>query len=295
MYRFAVIMMGFCDPQVAAAEELFVSQQLTRLGEYSSGIEGPAVDKAGNLYVVNFKRKGTVGRIASGASHSELFLELPSGSRGNGIRFDTAGRMFVADFRKHNIFVVESGERVPHVYVHDERFNQPNDLAVAADGTLFASDPSFRKGSGQVWRIDRRMDGRGQATLMHTTRRLGTTNGIDLSPDGKLLYVGESSSHELWVYQIRGNELASPQRLKVLAGEPDGLRTDVDGNIYVVTSEGKVSVLTPNGTHVRDVPLIGREPTNLTFGGPDGRTVYVTQRDGRYIETFRTNSPGREF
>ena len=72
-----------------------------------------------------------------------LFLELPSGSVGNGIRFDMAGRMFVADFRKHNIFMVEPGGRAPLLYVHDNRFNQPNDLAVAVDGTLFASIPTF--------------------------------------------------------------------------------------------------------------------------------------------------------
>jgi hypothetical protein len=45
---------------------------------------------------------------------------------------------------------------------------------------------------------------------------------------------------------------------------------------------------------VREVPLRGKVPTNLTFGGPDGRSVFVTQKDGKFIETFRADRPGRE-
>ena len=54
-------------------------------------------------------------------------------------------------------------------------------------------------------------------------------------------------------------------------------------------------MLTPDGKTVREIPLRASEPTNLAFGGPDGRTVYVTQRKGGFIETFRVDRPGREF
>src|SRR5918993_2192888 len=84
------------------AQALFESRQLTPAGEYTSGIEGPAVDATGVLYVVNFERKGTIGRLPVGAARSELFARLPEGSIGNGIRFDPEGRMYVADFKKHN-------------------------------------------------------------------------------------------------------------------------------------------------------------------------------------------------
>ena len=55
---------------------LFQSQQLTRAGEYTFGIEGPAVDIAGNLYVVNFQKAGTIGKLQPGAAASELFATL---------------------------------------------------------------------------------------------------------------------------------------------------------------------------------------------------------------------------
>ena len=54
-------------------------------------------------------------------------------------------------------------------------------------------------------------------------------------------------------------------------------------------------MLAPDGRALREIALIAREPTNLAFGGPDGKTVYVTQRQGGFIETFRVDRPGREF
>jgi sugar lactone lactonase YvrE len=279
-----------------AAPALFESQQVTPSGEYTSGIEGPAVDAGGTLYVVNFQRQGTIGKLSPGATRSELFAALPAGSIGNGIRFDRDGRMYVADFKKHNVFVFERGQAVPRIYFHSARFNQPNDLAVAADGTLYASDPNFSRGTGQVWRITRAPDGNGRGEMMSSERRMGITNGLDLSPDGATLYVSEPNTREVWAYRLEGTKLAAPSLVKKFEGsELDGLRTDVDGRVFVTRPlNGTVAVLAPDGTLVREVLLRGKEPTNLTFGGPDGKTVFVTQREGRFIEAFNVDRPGRE-
>ena len=78
--------------------------------------------------------------------------------------------------------------------------------------------------------------------------------------------------------------------------ELDGLRTDVTGRIFVARpSAGDVSIVNPDGSLVRKVATLGKEPTNLTFGGVDGKTVFVTQKDGKFIEAFLTDQPGREF
>jgi sugar lactone lactonase YvrE len=85
--------------------------------------------------------------------------------------------------------------------------------------------------------------------------------------------------------------------------EVDGLRTDVDGRIFLARpSAGKISIITiipgkdgkRDRTLLNEVLTVGYEPTNLTFGGPDGKTVFVTQKDGKFIEAFRTDRPGRE-
>jgi signal peptidase len=282
----------------AAAETgLYLSRQLTLSGEYTFNIEGPAVDRAGNLYVVNFQRPGTVGKLATGGTASELFATLPEGSVGNAIRFDKSGRMFVADYKKHNIFVIEPGTSEPRPYFQSDEFNQPNDLTVAADGTLYASDPNWKGRTGQVWRITPGADGNGVGEKMASPRPMSTTNGIDLSPDGKTLYVGESDSNEIWAYRLEGGTLTSPRLLKKFTNASiDGLRTDVDGRIYVARIlKGMILILSPNGAVEREVPLTAKEPTNLAFGGADGKTVFVTQRKGGFIESFRVARPGREF
>ena len=296
-----------------AQQELFVSKRLTAPDEYTGLIEGPAVDAAGNLYVCNLAvaetpdKGGAIGKVKAGATRSTLFATLPvtkvgsqfRKSKAAGIRFDRDGRMYVADFNNHNVFVFGPGQSTPTVYFHGD-FHQPNDLAIAADGTLYASDPKFSQSTGRIWRIRRGPDGKGLGEVM-TGRTMGVTNGLDLSPDGKTLYVSESNTREIWAYRIDGAKLVDERKLVAFGAPPpkfdlDGLRTDVDGLIYVTQNlAGKISVFTPQGQKAREpIKTVGKKPSNLTFGGPDGRTVFVTQADGGFIESFRVERPGRE-
>ena len=124
-----------------------------------------------------------------------------------------------------------------------------------------------------------------------------TTNGLDLSPDGKTLYVGESETRVIWAYRIEGTALASPRLVKKFDGfDIDRIRSDVDGRLLVARMlKGTVVTLDGNGRQQREIALTAAEPSNLAFGGTDGRTVYVTQRKGGYIESFLADRPGREF
>jgi signal peptidase len=315
---------------VAAGEELFVSKPLTPVKEYTSHIEGPAVNAAGDLFVANIKIPGAgddgggIGQVKSGATTSELFLpRLPSQNGvqgiGNGIRFDQQNRMYVADFKNHMIHVFDAGPTTTRRDYFVARpniqgkpvFNQPNDLAIARDGTLYASDP--KGGTGRIWKIIKAADGTVSGKPMTSTRTMGRTNGLDLSPDNKTLYVSESKVHavpaSVWAYRINGTALADPVPLKTFTegGDVDGLRVDTDGRIFVTRAEvgkigqmiGQVFILVPPGavgTAPDPVTTQGKNPTNLTFGGADGRDVFVTQADPAklFIERFRTNRPGRE-
>src|SRR5580692_952904 len=279
-----------------AQDALFRSRQITPTGEYTFGIEGPAVDERGNLYVANFGKPGTIGKVAAGASQSELFAILPEGSIANAIRFDRDGRMFVADYKKHNIFLVGPDGKDIATYFHSDDFNQPNDMTIASDGTIYASDPHWKRHDGQVWRIRKSADGEVVGERMTADRRMSTTNGIDLSPDGKTLYVGASDTREIWSYRIDGTHLLSPRLVKRFDDfDIDGLRTDTGGDLFVARIlKGTIAVLSPQGKRKREVKLTAKEPTNLAFGGSDGRTVFVTQRQGGFVESFRTDHPGRE-
>ena len=288
---------GLIASTATAQEAPFQSRQITPAGEYTFGIEGPAVDQRGNLYVVSFGKPGTIGKLPAGASQSELFAVLPEGSIGNAIRFDRDGRMFVADYKKHNIFLVSPDGKEVETYFHSDDFNQPNDLTIAADGTIYASDPHWKRHDGQIWRIAKSVDGTVVGEKMIATRKMSTTNGIDLSPDGKTLYVGESDTREIWAYRIDGTRLLSPRLVKRFADfDIDGLRTDTSGNLYVARIlKGTIAVLTSAGRLLREIELKAKEPTNLAFGGLDGKTVFVTQRQGGFVESFRADRPGREF
>lgn len=283
-------------PLVAADTKLFDSVQVTPGSEYTFGIEGPAADLDGNLFVVNLGKPGTIGKLPAGGAASELFTTLPEGSVGNAIRFDRSGTMFIADYKKHNIFAIPKGATEPAVWFHSDAMSQPNDITVARDGTIYASDPNWKGREGHIWRIAKAPDGTAQGQVMSAPRAMGTTNGIDLSPDGKTLYVGESSNGQIWSYAINGNELTDARMVKAFQPDTvDGLRTDVTGRLYVARIlKGTIALMKPSGAVEREIALKGKEPTNLAFGGSDGKTVFVTQRQGGFVEAFRTDQPGRE-
>lgn len=198
--------------------------------------------------------------------------------------------------RPRSIFAIPKGATEPVVWFHSDEMSQPNDITIAHDGTIYASDPNWKGRSGHIWRVARAADGSVQGEIMTAPRAMGTTNGIDLSPDGKTLYVGESSNGQVWSYTIRGNELADARLVKAFQPDTiDGLRTDVTGRLYVARIlKGTISLMKPNGAVEREIALKGKEPTNLAFGGSDGKTVFVTQRQGGFIESFRIDQQGRE-
>ncbi|HCS51792.1 MAG TPA: gluconolactonase, partial [Planctomycetaceae bacterium] len=153
---------------------------------------------AGNLYAVNLQRQGTIGRVIPNGSTS-VFVELPEGSIGNGIRFNADGDFYVADYTGHNILLVDVDTKQIRTFAHNPAMNQPNDLAITDDGTLFASDPNWKEGTGQIWRIDPD----GSTHLLAS--QMGTTNGIEVSPDGKTLYVNESVQRNVWALPINSD------------------------------------------------------------------------------------------
>ena len=270
-------------------EQLFTATEFTPRHSFTDGIEGPACDAAGNVYAVNYARQGTIGKVTP-EGEASIFVELPEGSVGNGIRFNEAGEMFIADYTGHNILRVDMSTSAISIYAHDDSLNQPNDLAISADGVLFASDPNWGDDTGQLWRVGH--DGR----FVLLEKNMGTTNGVEVSPDEQTLYVNETVQQRIWAYDLSADGEISNKRLLIQFDEHllDGMRCDVAGNLYVARwGGGFVDKVSPAGEVVQTIELHGEKCTNLTFGGPDGRTVYVTVADTGQIESFRADQPGR--
>ncbi|SHE11509.1 Gluconolactonase precursor [Chlamydia abortus] len=269
--------------------ELYISKELTARHSFTSGIEGPACDREGRIYAVNYERQHTIGRVKPNGE-GEVFLELPGGSIGNGIRFDREGTMYIADYVHHHIFKVDMTTKKLTVHAHEPRMNQPNDIAISRSGILFASDPNWPEQTGQLWRID--PDG----SVVLLEAGMGTTNGIEVSPDERVLYVNESVQRTVWAYDL--NEAGEVSGKRLFFQFPDygldGMRCDMDGNLYVTRhGKGTVAKLSPAGELLLEVKLAGTDCTNLTFGGPDGRQCYVTVADTGNIQTFTVETPGR--
>jgi len=274
-----------------SAEELFVSKPLTKPGEFTGGIEGPATDAAGNVYAVNFAKQQTIGKVTP-QGKGEVFVTLPGKSTGNGIRFDSKGRMYVADYAEHNILRIDMKTKKIEVFAHEAKMSQPNDIAIGPDEVLWASDPAWDKGTGRVWRIDTQ----GKITL--AADGMGTANGIEVSPDGKTLYVNESVQRDVWAFTIgKDGKLSNKRLLRKFPDHGfDGMRCDIDGNLYITRyGKGTVVKLSPTGEILKEIDVLGKQPSNICFGGPDGRTAYVTEVEHTRLVQFRVDRPGLEW
>jgi len=283
-----VILIYFFVALNVFSQKSFESYDLTKEHVFTTNCEGPAVDKSGNLYVVNYQKDGTIAIIRRHKSPA-IFVTLPEGSVGNGIRFNKAGEMYVADYKGHNVLKVNMKTRSVNIFAHSEKLIQPNDLAISNTGILFLSDPNWNESTGQIWRV--LPDGK----LSILESGMGTTNGIEVSPDDKHLYVNESVQQRIWVYDLDANGDISNKQLFYQFPDfgLDGMRCDAAGNLYVARyDKGCIAIISPEGKLLKEVLTKGKKTSNVTFGGKGGKTVYVTLQDRGCVEWFRAETAG---
>lgn len=274
-----------------AAQEFYLVKDLTQENLFTENCEGPAVDKHEYLYVVNFQKDGTIGKVNENG-RVEIFLTLSAGSTANAIQFDSKGNMLLADFTGHNILKVDSKTKQVSVFVHNDLFNQPNDITINKKDQVFASDPNWKNSTGKLWRIDPD----GKITLL--ADNMGTTNGIELSPDEKILYVNESFQRTIWAFAVdESGNLSDKRKFFEFADfGMDGMKCDAKGNLLVARhGKGVIAIIDPTGKLLSEVSLKGKKVSNICFGGKDGRTCYVTLQDRKCVETFRHEVEGKRF
>ena len=181
------------------------------------------------------------------------------------------------------------GEAVPFLtHFEGRRFNTPNDITLAPDGSLWFSDPTFglhlpKQGSLRKPDLDHRSVYR-HDTVSGETRRMADfdqPNGLEFSPDGRILYVSDTSralngdTHEIIAFDVAADRSLSGRRLfrSVEPGIPDGLVVDGRGWVWT-TSETGIQIFAPDGTPLGLIPTPNL-CANCDFGGADMRRLFI--------------------
>ncbi|TFW13274.1 SMP-30/gluconolactonase/LRE family protein [Duganella callida] len=202
-------------------------------------------------------------------------------SGSNGLAVDNDGNILAATHKYKSVSrYTLDGKRSDVVsQFNGNVFNSPNDMAMAADGTLYFSDPDFQRSAApggqdktRVYRVAKD----GKVTVVEDT--LKNPNGVSLSPKGDVLYVnGMVGDHGvLRSYAIVNGVPQSGKDLVEKLGIPDGMVVDCYGNIYVTEhTDHRLRVFTPAGKQIATIK-VDANVTNAAFGGADGKTLYIT-------------------
>jgi gluconolactonase len=249
--------------------------------------EGPADDGQGNLYFSDIP----ANRVYRVSQQGELDLFLEDSGGINGLMFDAAGTLFACQGGRGRVVSIDVQSKAVTVLadnVDDRPLGQPNDLVLDQQGGVYFTDPD----RGAVYYRN------AKGTVAQHTHGIKRPNGVILSPDEKRLYVIPSGQPQMMVYAItQPGELGEPRTfctIEQIEGQQhtggDGATVDTDGNLYIATRVG-VQVFRPDGTRLAVIRhadfAYPKHPANVTFGGPEGRTLFITARDGLFVAPMR--------
>jgi gluconolactonase len=259
-------------------------------GPLHSFLEGPSFDRAGNLYCVDLAH-GRIFRISpQGTWHRFAKYE----GKPNGLKIHRDGRIFVAD-GQHGI--LEFDPVTGHRRTVLGELDGPNDLVFADNGDLYFTDPGqshLGNPDGRVFRI--RADG----TVDLLMQGLPFPNGLVLSPAQNELYVALTYTLQVVRLALHPQPGGTHRwrgflQLSGGLGGPDGMAVDEQGNLAVVHAGfGTVWQFSPFGEPIARLrSCAGIRTTNVAYGGPDRRTLFITESEHGAILTAHLEVPGR--
>ncbi|MHC4325347.1 MAG: SMP-30/gluconolactonase/LRE family protein [Planctomycetota bacterium] len=250
--------------------------------------EGPAVDAEGNVFFTDQPNN----KIHKWSVEGKITTWHDSPGRANGLYFDKQGNLLACADMDNELWSIDSEGKVT-VLVKDYKgklLNGPNDLWEDLKGGIYFTDPLYKR---PYWTRDPAMqqDGQhvyylppGRRKLLRVTGDLVQPNGIIGTPDGKLLYVADIGDRKTYVYNIEADGTLLGKKLFCSMGS-DGMTIDNEGNIYL-TGRG-VTVYNPAGEKIEHIPIDAGWTANVTFGGADRHTLFITAQTSVYSLRMR--------
>ncbi len=201
-----------------------------------------------------------------------------------GLAYDTQARLYVCEPLTRRVVRMDRAGKLETLAdaFEGKKLNAPNDLVVRKDGQIYFTDPAFASA------VDtRELDFNGvfqitpKGEITAVAKWKTRPNGIAISENGKLLYVGDSDRHAIVAFDLDNHGVASNPRdvIRNIDGVPNGIRTDVTGRIYV--GARGLNIYSADGRFLQKL-LGGEIVSNCAFGDNDFETLYVAGRKAIY-------------
>src|SRR5579863_5785153 len=255
-------------------------------------LEGPSFDRDGNLYVTNIP----YGQVFKVTPDGQFSLVVTYDGEPNGLKIHRDGRVFIADHSR-GLMVIDPVIGKAEVFLdrpHRERFKGLNDLHFAKNGDLYFTDQGesgLHDPTGRLWRL--RANGRLDLLLDNVP----SPNGLILTPDETILYLAVTRGNAVW--RVPLHQDGSVGRVGIfiqMSGGmgPDGMAMRSEGNLAVChVGMGSVWIFSKFGRPLYELrSCAGIATTNAAFGGPDGRSLYITESETGTVLHARLPSTG---
>jgi gluconolactonase len=268
----------------------------SKLEKYATGFgftEGPVWDPSGFVYVSDEEKNKIYRAYPDGHVEELISLGDPDGNT-----FDQKHRLITTASELRAILeIMPDGKyKILVNQFEGKKLNTPNDVIVGPDGALYFTDPTLDFVDGEKSELGfqgvYRLDAGGKLTLL--TRDVQQPNGLAFSPDGRNFYVDDDEQKNIRVYDVAADmSLTNGKVFGSEVGEkgdgvPDGMKLDVNGNIFVTGPKG-IWVWTPAGKHIGTI-VMPEQPANLAWGDADYGTLYITATNSVY--KLRTKTRG---
>lgn len=270
-------------PDTAISQLVVAGTQPQLVANNFSFTEGPATDKAGNIFFTDQPNN----KIWKYSTDGKLSVFLDPAGRANGLAFDRKGNLLACADEQNQLWSISPKGKIT-VLVKDfqgHRLNGPNDLWVDNKGGIYFTDPYYQR---DYWtRKSPDIPGqnvfylpKGKKEPVIVASDLKQPNGIIGSADGKYLFVADIKANKTYKYLIAKDGSLQEKQLFIEQGS-DGMTLDEKGNIYL-TGKG-VTIYNSAGSKIGNIPVPENWTGNVTFGGPDRKTLFITASKSVYV------------